>query len=41
VADVLVTLELKNFKVDEARLGPAIVLRADVPTIVRNGPRPQ
>ena len=41
VADVLVTLELKNFKVDEARMGPAIVLRADVPTIVRNGPRPQ
>lgn len=41
VADVLVTLELKNYKVDEARLGPAIVLRADVPTIVRNGPRSQ
>ena len=41
IADVLVTLELKNYKVDEARMGPAIVLRADVPTIVRNGPRPQ
>lgn len=41
VADVLVTLELKNYKVDEARLGPAIVLRAEVPTIVRNGPAPR
>lgn len=41
VADVLVTLELKNYKVDEARLGPAIILRADVPTIIRTGPRPQ
>jgi hypothetical protein len=41
VADVLVTLELKGNKVDEARMGPAIVLRADVPTIVRNGPRVQ
>jgi hypothetical protein len=38
---VLVTLELKDFKVDEARLGPAIILRADAPTIVRNGPREQ
>ena len=41
IADVLVTLELKNFKIDEARMGPAIILRADVPTIVRNGPRPE
>jgi hypothetical protein len=40
VADVLVTLELKEHKVDPARLGPAIILRADAPTIVRNGPRP-
>jgi hypothetical protein len=39
VADVLVTLELKSYKVDEGRMGPAIILRADVPTIVRNGPR--
>lgn len=41
VADVLVTLELKNYKVDEARLGPAHVLRAEVPTIVRVGRPPQ
>lgn len=41
VADAFVTLELKNYKIDEARMGPAIVLGANVPTIVRNGPRPQ
>jgi hypothetical protein len=39
VADVLVTLELKDYKVDEARMGPAILLRADVPSIVRVGPQ--
>lgn len=41
VADVTVTLELKNYKVDEARMGPAILLRADVPSIVRVGPATQ
>lgn len=41
IADVLVTLELKEFKVAEDRLGPAIILRADAPTIVRNGPAQQ
>ena len=37
IADVIVSLELKDYKVDEARLGPAILLRADVPTVVRDG----
>jgi hypothetical protein len=34
-AQVLITLELKNNETGEERLGPAIVLKADVPGVIR------